>query len=265
MCRNTLKTTFDSVAERYDRARPGYPTALFDDLGELAGLAPGSAILEIACGTGKATQPMAERGYRVTAVEIGAALADVARRVLAPYPNVEITTGAFESWVPARTDFDAIVCATAWHWLDPATRYLKAAGLLRPGGSLAIVSTDHVVPEADGDPFFREIQATYEALGETRSDEVPSPPEKVPDRLSDDVERSGAFERPTVRRYVWEQPYTADQYIEVLNTYSNHIAMAPTKRARLDAEVRRLITARPDGLIRKHYMNWLHLARRLSP
>jgi len=37
--RERLRTTFGSVADLYDRARPGYPAAVFDDL---AALAPGS-------------------------------------------------------------------------------------------------------------------------------------------------------------------------------------------------------------------------------
>ena len=31
-----LRQTFDQAAELYDRARPGYPPELFDDLAELA-------------------------------------------------------------------------------------------------------------------------------------------------------------------------------------------------------------------------------------
>jgi 16S rRNA A1518/A1519 N6-dimethyltransferase RsmA/KsgA/DIM1 with predicted DNA glycosylase/AP lyase activity len=40
-------------------------------------------LLEIGCGTGKATAPLARRGFPVTCVELGAQLAAVARRELA--------------------------------------------------------------------------------------------------------------------------------------------------------------------------------------
>ncbi len=62
---NPLRTTFDEEAERYDRARPGYPSDVFEDLAQLTGLSPGDRILEIGCGTGQATVPLAERGYYV--------------------------------------------------------------------------------------------------------------------------------------------------------------------------------------------------------
>src|SRR5690349_15130736 len=93
-----LRVTFDEDAERYDRARPGYPAAVFDDLLAVAGLGPGARVLEIGCGTGQATVPLAERGCRIVAVELGAELAAVARRNLARFPDVEVITGAFEPW-----------------------------------------------------------------------------------------------------------------------------------------------------------------------
>src|SRR6267143_6546045 len=52
-----LRATFDEAAELYDRARPGYPPELFDDLANLGGLHPGARVLEIGSGTGKATLP----------------------------------------------------------------------------------------------------------------------------------------------------------------------------------------------------------------
>ena len=54
--------TFDQVAGLYDQARAGYPQALYDDLMVVANLAAGDAVLEVGCGTGKATEDFARRG-----------------------------------------------------------------------------------------------------------------------------------------------------------------------------------------------------------
>ncbi len=78
-----LRRIFETVAQLYDRARPGYPPELFDDLADMARLRSGSRVLEIGCGTEQATRPLAERGYKVVAVEIGPELAALARRKLA--------------------------------------------------------------------------------------------------------------------------------------------------------------------------------------
>ena len=111
--RERLRSTFDQAAELYDRARPRYPAALFDDLAELAGIGPGSKVLEIGPGTGQATVALAERGCRVVAVELGAALAAVARRNLARFPAVEVVTAPFEDWPLPKEPFDLVLAATA--------------------------------------------------------------------------------------------------------------------------------------------------------
>ena len=61
---------------RYDRARPGYPDAVFEDL--FARLPARPTIVEVGPGTGQATRQLLARGARVTAVELGPAMADTA-------------------------------------------------------------------------------------------------------------------------------------------------------------------------------------------
>ena len=257
MDRTRLRATFDEVAELYDRARPGYPRAVLDDLIALAGLERRSRVVEIGPGTGQATVPLAERGLDVTAVELGESLSEVAARNLARFDHVDVVRADFESWEPPRRDFDAVVAFTAFHWLDPATRVERCARLLRGGGSLAVVKTQHVTPEG-GDPFFAEVQDAYVRSGEARA--APIDPDDVPD-LAPELGVGGWFEQPEVRRYVWEEEYDADSYVAVLDTYSGHRAMPPEVRGELYREVRELIGGRR---IRKAYLAILHVARRRS-
>src|ERR1044072_7806155 len=137
--RHTLRATFDSTAELYDAARPEYPPRLFADLIALASLEPGDRLLEIGCGTGKASRPLLEAGFTVVCVELGEALARRARRNPAGFP-CEGEVGPLEEWEGERGGFDLVFAATGWHWLDPAVRYRKAHELLRPGGHLAFWS-----------------------------------------------------------------------------------------------------------------------------
>ncbi len=254
------KKTFDQNAELYDRARPGYPEQLFDDLFVFAGLKSGARVLEIGCGTGQATRALARRGCRLVCVELGANLAAVARRNLAEFPHLEVVNAAFETWDSPAGDFDVVFAATSWHWLDPTVRYKKAAArLLKPGGALAIVSSAHAFP-ANVDPFFSAIQPCYDALGAGFDDWPPPPPDEVADARAD-IERSGLFGNVRVKRYVWTIDYDADQYIDLLNTASDHIVMEAAKRNLLFAEMRRLIDARPSGRIRKHCLSILHVAQ----
>lgn len=258
---DALRETFDRVAGSYDTARPTYPSELYDDLVELAELAPGARLLEIGCGPGKATRPLLERGYSIVCVELGEQLAAEARRNLAGLP-VEIHVGPFETFPGTPGGFDLVFAATAWHWIDPTRRYPLAHARLRPGGHLAYWAASHAFP-ADADPLFRELQPVYEELGEAKVTDWPLP-EDVPDD-SADIEASGLFEDVEVRRYVWGRRYTADEYIALLDTFSGHIAMGEAKRARLYGEIRRRVAERPDGMLDRHWLAILHVARRREP
>ena len=86
-----MRDSFDEVPELYDRVRPGYPEAVFDDLVSLAGLVAGSRVLELGPGTGQATVPLARRGLAVTAVELGSGLGEAA--IVEPGPPAATAAG----------------------------------------------------------------------------------------------------------------------------------------------------------------------------
>ncbi len=163
VCRNgsaeELRGIFDEDPELYDRARPGYPDALFRALSEPAEIGPGARVAEIGPGTGQATATLAAGGARVVAVELGAALAAALQRNLTAAP-VEVVVCPFEDWQLPSEPFDTLVAFTAWHWLDPAVRAAKAGAALHPGGALATISTTHVLGGTDR--FFADVQDCYE-------------------------------------------------------------------------------------------------------
>jgi SAM-dependent methyltransferase len=260
--RELLRQTFEMAADRYDVARPSYPSGLFDDLVRVAKLEPGASLLEIGCGTGKATRPLLARGFAVVCVELGTRLAEHARQNLAGYP-VEIHVAPFETWEAEPGSFDLVYAATSWHWIDPAVRYRKAHALLRPGGHLALWDAQHAFP-IDFDPFFAEIQEVYDAIGESHPGAWPPPsPEEASDE-SADIESSGLFTDTRVRRYLWERLYTADEYLALLGTFSGHIAMDESKRERLYQAIRERIGLRPDPRVRRHWQAILHVADRVG-
>ncbi|MFD5267920.1 class I SAM-dependent methyltransferase [Streptomyces sp. NPDC058335] len=257
-----LRDTFDSVAERYDRARPSYPPALVRQLARAAELGPDRRVLEIGPGTGQLTRPLAETGCRLTAVELGLSLAAVARRHLAAYPRVEVVVGDFDRWPLPAELFDLVVSATAFHWLDPDARVAKTADALRPGGLLALVTTHHV---AGGSlEFFARAQRCYERW------DPATPPglrlESADETATDlrELTRGARFEDVTVRRHEQDLPYSADDYLEVLLTYSGHLALDEPARRGLLACIRGLIESRHGGSVTKRYLHELIVARRAA-
>lgn len=255
-----MRATFNEVAELYDRARNHYPEQLFAELIDLAHLSSDSRVLEIGPGTGLATLQVAKLGCRVVGVELGTEMAAVARRKLAAHPKVEIEVAAFEEWQPPAEPFDMVMAATAFHWLEPDVRYTKTASILRPGGYLAIINYRHV---AGGDEdFFARSQCCYERYmpGTPADLRLPTVEEIIPD--TSEIEACGLFEQPITRRYVTEEAYSAEQYIDLLSTYSTHIALMPSQRQQLFDCITALIREQYGGKIVKSYLHELALARK---
>ena len=241
MSNTELKTTFNTAAVLYEDVRPGYPEELIQDVVYLSGLSNHSRILEIGCGTGKATRLFAERGYALVCLDIGADLIAVAREKLREFPNISFVEQAFEKW-ESDGKFDLIISATAFHWVDPKVRYLKASEVLTSKGFLAVFSNQHVRKD---EGFFAESQSLYDKYYAPLTTNRPTHATNFPG-----VE---AFQDPIKRVYPWTQTYSSEQYIKLLGTYSGHIAL-PEKNKRLLFEgITNLIETQYDGRITKHY------------
>lgn len=146
--RRYRRTLFDGVAELYQASRRGYPPGIVEFVTETGGLNPGSAVLEVGCGTGQLTGQLAAKGFAVTAIDIGASMVAAARRRLGS-SRISFDAVSFEDLQAPEGSFDLIISATAFHWIDPDVKFTKSARLLKEGGWLALASTG----ERYDDPF----------------------------------------------------------------------------------------------------------------
>lgn len=212
-------------------------------------------MLEIGCGTGQASVTLAERGSRLLAVELGPRLAAIAARRLASYPAVEVVVADFDRWTGDPGGFDIVLAATAFHWLDPATRFGRIAELLVPGGMLATVATHHVAGGTPG--FFEDVAVCYRRYY-PGADPPPRPAGLVP--FDTDVDpRFGPAE---FHRYEWTIEYDTAGYLDLLRTYSPTLAMSGPAAAGLLRCVGELIDGRYGGRVAKRYLTELRLLRR---
>jgi SAM-dependent methyltransferase len=258
VARADLRVIFDQDAELYARARPGYPEDLLADLAELAGIGPGAQVVEIGPGTGQATRALARRGAHVLGVELGSRLAAVLRRELAELP-VEVVVSAFEDWTPSDRRVDAVVAFTSWHWLDPAVRAGKVASVLRPGGTLATVTTEHVLGGTE--QFFARAQDCYERWDPATPPGLRLlPSEEIPEDV-DEVDGDPRFGPATRRRYFQDITYSTSEYLDVLRTYSGHRALDEDRRRELLSCIGGLIDRDYAGMITKRYMYELRVTR----
>jgi ubiquinone/menaquinone biosynthesis C-methylase UbiE len=175
---------FDDVAAEYDRHRPAYPDELVDQACRVAGIGSGDHVLEVGCGSGQLTRGLVARGLHVTALEPGQNLIALARQNLEGAGEVEFVNAQFEDAFLPREQFQAVFSASAFHWVDPEVSWQKAADVLVPGGTLALVqycgleeprskqdqeaalaAIRKVAPDvADNWPAYRDLDATLSGM-----------------------------------------------------------------------------------------------------
>lgn len=261
--RTALRQTFDQVASLYDENRPSYPEAVFDDLIALSGVDATSRLFEIGCGTGHATQVLASRGLAIDCIELGENMAFLARQRLAPYPRVKIVVADFDTWTTPE-HYDLVYSATAYHWLNPATRDQRAAALLKPGGQLGLWRNQHI-RNGSCDAFLDEAGGIYfEEAPELAKKRARLPrPDEVVEAEREEVSRE-LFEPPVHRLHLWSLPYTAAEYVQMLSTHSDHQLLPADRRERLLGRIEALIDAKYGGTVVKDYATVLQIARKRS-
>ena len=261
MSERTPRKIFDQIAKKYDEIRPGYPEELIEDIISISGIPDEGRILEIGCGTGQATIPFAKRGYYMICLDISKDMAALTAKKCQKYPRVRVYPISFEEWEPEANSFDLVISATAFHWIPKEIAYPKAALVLKDSGYLAVFWNFHPTPYTD---FFKAVQEVYWRVVPEWGD--PEKERSIEDKIREienEINRSGLFERPIVKQYSWAKEYTADQYIELLNTYSDHQSLEPKRRKGLFDAVKALIEEKYEGKIIRPYLTVLFIAKKL--
>jgi SAM-dependent methyltransferase len=139
--RATRARSFGSVADAYDRGRPGYP---LEAVRWLLGEAP-LEVVDLGAGTGKLTEALVAAGHRVVAVE---PLAEMSARLRDRLPGVEVVSAHAEATGLADASADAVVAGAAFHWFDRSQALPEIARILRGPGVLGLLGNgfDRSVP-----------------------------------------------------------------------------------------------------------------------
>ena len=265
--RRDLGRIFDEVPELYDRFRPAYPDELFADLVAITGMDRRSSVLEVGCGTGQATRPLAALGLPVTAIEPGGGLAALARQRLAGFGSVEVENSTFEEWDGGGRRFDVLVAASAWHWIDPSTGWRRAHDLLHPGGWMALL--DHVVVRRPGE---KEV---YTETADLHERFAPGNPDWGHPPLEDEVRTEGEgwgpvhhpgnwFGQAIVRWYQTVQWFDGAGFTDLLRTLSLYRRLdSGVREPLLDAIAERIRTQMDDRAARR-YLTILRAGQRAN-
>lgn len=254
-----LGLRFDTVADRYHHVRPRYPYEIWNALFDTVDLPAGARVLEIGAGTGVATAELVRRGFHVTALEPGAAMAAMIERDLGDTGRVEVVVSRFDEWGWNGEPFDLVIGATSLHWIDRVLLQERLPSLVRPEGFAALLHYLHV---AGGDmAFFEQVQACYAAHEPNyREHRLRSPDE--PANRSWVIDDLPGFE-PTLSTY-WlvDVPSDREHYLSLISTYSTSLSMPEPQRTELFQCIGDLIDDRFGGRIVKMYRFDLVITRR---
>jgi SAM-dependent methyltransferase len=210
--------SFGLAATTYERGRPPYPSEALDWL-----LPAGAArVADIGAGTGKLTRQLHDRGLRVTAVEPSDGMRAELRRVL---PDVPALAGSAEALPLPDHSADALLCAQAWHWVDPRRAVPEAARVLAPGGRLGLIWN----LRDEREDWVRRLGEIINSAEMHRQTDLGAP-----------------FGPVETREFGWTHELGLDRLLDLVASRSAVILLGEDERAALLDRVRHLTTTHPD-------------------
>lgn len=260
---------FDEIVMKYEKIRWGYPSELFADIIRYSGFEKDRKALEIGAGTGKATAPFLELGYVVTAVEMSKNMTEFLLEKFKGYTNFNVITSTFEDTLLEEASYDLIYTASSFHWVDAEIGCPKVFRLLKNGGVFALFRSNPV--PAEGEELFEEIQKVYEKYYHIYYTSKERPVRKSRDDLFkpseiyrgfgfDSLERYG-FSEVIMKLYDASRTFSAGEYIELLDTYSDHRSLPVDLRTALYEGIREAIL-RHGGYHKVDYVYQLYMGRK---
>jgi hypothetical protein len=136
-------------------------------------------------------------------------------------------------------------------------RYEKTASVMRYHGYLAVFW--NMYPGMEG-----KINQEFDQIYRQRTPEIVKPDisfKEVIRSRANSLRMCSYFEKVEVRQYPWSVRYSTNEYIGLLNTYSDHLRLPEERRSELFHDIAEIID-RNGGYIDRPYLAVVYLARR---
>ena len=241
-----LEWTFDTVASKYEKLRPGYVKELYQALFEYISIDANSNVVEVGSGGGQATAPILKTGCQLIAVEYGEQFSALLKDKFKEYPHFSVITGKFEDTEFEENAFDLVFSASAFHWVPEKIGYEKVFSMLKKGGVFARFA-NHPYRDKGNPALSKEIDDIYdEYYNKFYKKEREAITEYTEEQAKDRAMIASKYGFTDIRYKLFyrERIFSAKEYIELLGTYSDHIA--------IEEKIRRKFFSKIEETINKH-------------
>ncbi|MGM0166496.1 hypothetical protein IGI39_001456 [Enterococcus sp. AZ135] len=258
-----LNWTFDTTPLVYDKIRPGYVNDLYSTIFEYNPVNKSSKVIEIGIGSGQATLPFLRTGCTLTAVEYGTNFSKLLRTKFKDYSTFSVITNKFENVEFENNTFDLAYSATAFHWIQEEIGYPKVYSLLKSGGTFAQFANHPRIDKDDSiltkeiDELYSEYYYRYHKIKEESLRTISNSEAQKKALIA---EKYG-FTDVHYKLFNRTRNFSAKEYLTLLSTYSDHIAIEKKFRAEFFSKIENAIN-RCGGKITVHDIIDLQLARK---
>lgn len=189
---------------------------------------------------------------------MGDKLAQYSKEKFIDFSNFNIINTEFENFKSADNEFDLIYSATAFHWIPEEMGYPKVFNLLKRGGTLALFWNHPFVYRGDTQ-LHMEIRKAYQKHRPSNK----NPVEFNADQCQVIIDKMSKYGFTDISNKLFYQTriLNAEQYIHLLNTYSDHRAMAKEAKEKLEEEIGQAIN-KFGGELKIYDTMDLYLARK---
>lgn len=254
-----LRLKFNEDEFNYDKCRPSYPEELFLDIINYSNLSSNSKALEIGIGTGQATTPILKTNCNLTAIELGDNLTRYVKNKFINYRNFNVINTDFIECPIESNIFDLVYSATAFHWLPLEKRYEKIKHILKDNGTIALF-WNHPFPNRQDDisnvvnrKIYNKYRPSDKKIIEFNKNDC--------QKYINELELFG-FKDIVSKIYHRKRTLTSNEYISLLNTYSDHRALPKKIKTNFERDMKTEID-KVGGKINIYDTIDLYLARKI--
>ena len=242
----SLEWTFDAIANTYEKIRPCYVQAVYETIFNYIPLDENSYAIEIGSGSGQATAPILATGCHLTAVEYGKQFSELLKKKFQKHRNFSVITGKFEKTEFPENYCDLIFSATAFHWIPEKIGYEKVFSMLKKGGAFARF-TNHPYRVKGNPSLSAEIDKLYDEYYDRFHDKK----RKILQEYTEEQAKELAlialkygFSDVQHALFYRTRVFSAKEYIALLGTYSDHIA--------IEEPIRKMFFSKIEETINNH-------------